>query len=365
MFEVSKIQDGLYGLVGIRQPFDPSMPTLTAENTTSNSGLYVDEIPPFELGLLKETQSFAGIDDTDFNTLLERNQKTAITNLMYKVFDKGGYIDRNYLFTENNVRENLETTLPIGSVIGYEIEVSKRKNVAFKITNVRCEFDFDVNPLNATIYLMNSNVLTPLYSKSVSLTSKSQMIALNWVIDSTMNDYKGNYYLLIKANNPSQRLQPFKRDYEDSNRMNDISELEFERVRFTSFSTTDFVANENINVQEISENVGLNPDITVYEDYTDLILQNSFLFARALQLEYAILLLMQVATSTRSNRSERLGKEIASVIMVNINGTTNNSDVNIKGYKSNLYYEIKNIKAEVEKLKQNYFTNQITVDTVC
>ena len=365
MFEVAKIQNGLYGLVGIRQPFNPNLPALSVDNTNSKSGLFVDEIPPFKLELLKETQDYEDISDTDFNTLLEQQQKTAIANLMYKVFDKGGYIDRNYLYTQTNIRQNIENTIESGSVFGYEIEISDRKNVAFKITNCRCEFSFDVATMNATIYLMNTNVQTPLYSKQIALTKNNELIALNWVVDSTMNDYKGGYYLVVKANNPTQRLQPFKRDYDDSNEMNNISEIEAEKVVFNSFSITDFVANENVNVKYVSENVGLNPDITVYEDYTDLILQNSFLFARALQLEYAIHLLMQIATSTRSNRNERMGKDIVSMIMINVNGTTNNTDVNVKGYKSNLYYEIKNIKSEIERLKQNYFTSQLTVDTVC
>lgn len=365
MFEVNKIQTGLYGLVGIRQPFDPSMPTLSVANTTSNSGLYIDEIPPFNIGLLKETQDFAGITDNQFNTLLERMQKTSIANLMYKVFDKGGYIDRNYLFTQTSVRKNIETTISNGSVIGYEIEVSDKKNLGFKITNCRCEFDFDGGSIATTIYLMNSFLEEPLFTKQVTLTRKDQLVSLNWVVDSTLNDYKGSYYLLIKSDNPALRLQPFKRDYEDANLMNDISELDIDRVKFTTFSITDFLADENSNVLEISENVGLNPDITVFEDYTDMILQNQFLFARALQLEYAINALMLIATSTRSNRSERLSKDIVNMILANVNGTTPESGMQIKGYKSNLYYEIKNLKAEVEKLKLNYFGGEIMVDTIC
>lgn len=353
------------GLVGVRQPLDPSLPVLDVANKTSRSGLFVDDIPPFKIDLLKETQDFAGISDVQFNALLTNMQKTAIANLMYKVFDTGGYIDRNYLFTNTSLRKDIETIFDNGSVMGYEIELSDKKNLGFKITRCRFEYSFDDPTLATTVYLMNTSVNTPLFSKVVTLTSNNQVETLNWVIDSTLNDYKGSYYLLIKSNDPSKRMQPYKRNYEDANEMNSVSYMEFEQVKIENFSITNFIADENENVLEIAENVGLNPDITVYDDYTDMILQNDFLFAKALQLELAIMLLMTIATSTRSNRDERKGKEIVSMIMINVNGSTNDTGVNIKGYNSNLYYEVKSVKSEIERLRSNYFGGMLKVDTVC
>lgn len=362
MFDVTKIQYGLFGLVGLRQPLDPSLPVLVSQITTSQSGLYVDDVPPFKLKLFMDTQEFAGINASQLNALLTQTQKTAIANVMYKVFDQPDYIDQNYLFSKASTRTNIEDGLN-GFVYGYEIEVSDTKNVAFKIGKCQFEYSFDNGSIDVEVVLMNSVLPTPIHTKQITLTSKFQIENLDFVVNNTDSDYKGTYYLMIYPVNPSERLEPFKRDHEDAAQMNYLSELEVEQCYFdiNDWSITDFTAE---NVYEISNNVGMNPQIFVFEDFTEFVVTSKTLFSRAVQLEWAIYLLMQIATSTRSNRDERLGREIVAMILLSINGNNAEGQVNMRGLRDALYFEIKTLKKEIQKLKDSFFTDQFTVDIV-
>ncbi len=45
MFDVTNIQEGLVGLVGVRQPYNPTYAVFDAVSLTSESGLYLDDMP--------------------------------------------------------------------------------------------------------------------------------------------------------------------------------------------------------------------------------------------------------------------------------------------------------------------------------
>jgi len=362
MIEVTKIQNGLFGLVGLRQPLDPSLPTLDPSITSSQSNLFVDDVPPFKLKTFIDTQDYPLIDAIQLNTLLEQTQKTAIANVMYKCFDQADYIDQNYLFSRASTRTNIETSLT-GFVYGYRIAVSDTKNIAFKLGKCQLEYSFDNATIDVEIVLMNSFLPAPMFTKNITLTSKAQIVDLDFTVNNTDNDYKGDYYLMIYPVNPAERLEPFKRDYEDGNFMNYLSELDVEQCYFAQndWSITDFSVE---NEQSISLNIGMNPQIFVYEDFTEFVIASKALFSRAIQLEWAIYLLMQIATSMRSNRDERLSREVVAMIMLSINGNNAEGQVNMRGLRDALYFEIKTLKKEIQKLKDSFFTDQFTVDTV-
>jgi hypothetical protein len=354
MISTVKIQEGLFGLVGIRQPLDPSLPILSDANKASRSGLFVDDVPPFKLKLLKDTQEYISISDDQLNEYISIMQKTAITNVMFKVFDQGSYIDRNYLYSFASSRDSVISNVYDGQTFGYKIEVAPRKNMGFKISRVRLEFDFD-GSCEVELFLMNSFLSEPLRMKDITLTRQDHIEDLEWMIDSTENDYKGNYYLLIRSKN-GDRLQPFNRDYERSTLSNNIAFLDISGVIILEFNPSNFAFK---NEKTASQNNGINPDIIIYDDFTDFVLTAQSMFARAIQLEFAIQLMMQIATSTRSNRDERLGREIVAMMLVSINGEEGKS----RGLKGSLYYEVNNLKKEVEKLKKSFFQGIISVST--
>ena len=68
MFSVTKMA-GLYGAVGVRQPFNAAYAIIDAANQVSRSGLFVTDNPICKVEFLKDSQDYNDITDADFNLL--------------------------------------------------------------------------------------------------------------------------------------------------------------------------------------------------------------------------------------------------------------------------------------------------------
>lgn len=355
MFQVDKIQTGLLGLVGINQPYDPAFAKLDAANQLSASGLFLDEVPNFKLQYFIETQDYKDISDSDLNDLLRTVQKSAISSVCQKIFGQYSYIDSNYVYTQASTRQTPETTMPNGFV-GFRIVPSATKNVAFEITRTKLEFE---GTGTVKIVLFNSNKNTPLYEQDVVITSNDQEVDLGWVLNSTQEDYKGEYFFGYVYDGT---LVPYERDYEASFIENSISELYYERCYVTG--GTDTTLFDLDDVKTLEENTGLNPFIFVHDDYTDLIIQNKRLFARAIQYQWAIQIMQEYASTVRSNYNERRAKELFMMITEQINGSVPMAPVKVTGLNTILATEIQMLRKTVEEIKNGYFGHGVQVQTL-
>lgn len=354
MFDVNKIQTGLLGLVGIRQPSDPDYAFLDAANTTSDSALFLDDISNFKVQFYKDTQDYVGASDAELNTDLQNIQKAAIVSVCQQVFGSDSYIDKNFIYTEATNRVDVETTIQNGFV-GFRIIPDANKDVAFKITRVRLEFQ---GTGDIKLVLFNSNLNDPIYEQIITIASNTQLETLDWVVNSTNDDYKGEYYLGYQYDGT---LIPFKRNYRYSNSRNYIKNLCIEP--YISIGSDDVTMFDIDHAEFLSENTGLNPDITVYNDYTDLILENKFLFAKAIQLQYAILVMQKYVSTTRSNNIERLSKETILRTIETIEGSTRQSPIRVTGLNKYLGDEVEMLMKTIEQLKKGYFGSGIQVIT--
>lgn len=354
MFNVTKVQDGLTGLVGIRQPLNPEYAILDATNTNSDSGLYLDGVSHFKTEFVIDNIDYKDATDADKNTFITNMQKTSIANVMYSVFGQESYIDRNFVYSRATTRQTQETGI-LNGFVGFKITPSRTKNIGFEITRVRLEFN---GTGTVKLLLFNSNVNAPIKTKDVTISSNDHVETLNWVIDSTDNDYKGEYYFGYIYDGS---LIPFKRDYQDANYQNNIAELGIERVYVKD--ATDASIFDLDQVFGLSQNTGLNPDITVTKDYTDMILQNKRIFARAIQLSWAMDAMRGYISSVRSNRNERLSKEVIAQTLVAIEGSTINNPLKVTGLTEYLGNEITELRKTVEQLKRGYFVEGIGVIT--
>jgi hypothetical protein len=351
MFDVTKTQQGLTGLVGIRQPLDPAYQFIDATNLASSSGHYLDDLPNFKVKYFKDTQDYVNASDAELNDLLRDIQDSAITNVLHSVFGDKSYIDRNYLYSEANTRQDQETTMQNGFV-GFEICPSSKKDLAFKITNVRLEF---AGTGTLKLIMFSSNLNAPIFTKDVTISSTSQVESLNWIVNNTDGGYKGKYYFGYIYDGT---LIPFKRNFEYSNSINDLTHLGIDKIFKSGANDAEIFDLENLNY--LSENTGLNPDITVYNDYTDLILQNDFLFARAIQLNWGIKIMQRFVSSSRSNKNERMIKNV----LATLGGTTNRSEIQVEGLNELLNDEIASIKQTIKDLKEGYFGTRLTNTTM-
>lgn len=358
MFAVEKIQEGLTGLVAVREPLNPDIDVLNDDQYIASSGLYLDDVEHFRLDYWIDGQSYAKAESADYETLWSQLEKASIANVMARVFNKPTYIDRNLIYSNTFDRHKLVTLSNDPVFYGYEIQVSDRKNLAFMISNVRIEGKTNEDDNELTIQLFHSSQAAPLKTIDIVLTNDGtlQMERLDWYIDNSDNYYKGRFY--IGYGRPDFEFTPYERDFNNANVPNDISELCIRRIERLG----DFADLSQINYT--SQHNGLNFDITVYEDYTDLILQNKFIFARAIQLQWAMSVMLMCLSSNRSNRNERVIKEMLNLLMLTVEGQRGFGLQKVTGIRDTLSGELARLGAEVESIINGYFTQEITMTTL-
>lgn len=357
MIDVAKIQDSLVGLVGFKQPINPDYAIIDANNQMSESGYFVTDNHFAKIEYLKDTQDYLDISDADFNAFLVNMKRASISNVCNQVFSNADYIDRNLLYKNAFNKVNLET-LPEG-FIGYKICVDDTKDVAFKITRVLLDFQ---GSGTIKLLLWNNAKLEVIESQEIIISSDHQVAELNWVVNNTKETYKGEYYLGYIYTD-ALGVKPYKRDWNNANVMSYLTHLYIEKVNYPNHLTE--MLFDISKLQGFSGTTGLNFDITVYDDFTDLIINNKNLFARAINIDLVISFLQAYLASLRSNRNEKLASELYQKIMIEIEGTRAGDNViSVKGLRPQLLSEISNIKAEIEKLKENYFGIGINVITV-
>lgn len=345
MFNKNKVILALTGQVGWNQPFDPAAPVLDTANKTATSGYRFDENPFVKIKAIKDTQDYPSISDAQFNALLKNIQDTAIANTLNSVFDQPDFIDRQVLYPYAN-NKTVTEVLPVGFV-GYEIEVDCEKDMAFEIT--RCILEFQGTG-TIKLLLFNSAKSTPIQSKEVTITSSLQEIVLNWRVDNSETYYKGDFYFGYLTTDLA--ITPYKRNYENSNIKSSITGLEIEPIRVnghiteTLFDLTDY--------EYVPECWGLNPDITVFDDYTDLIVQNKALFAKAIQIQGQIEVISSYLASINSSAVQRISEAHASKLVVELEGI--DSDVKVVGLRKKLYGEIGRIRKEIKRLQEGYLS---------
>jgi len=355
MFQVDKISTKLYGIVGLRDSFNPDYAILDTDNKASSSGYYVTDNAYVKLEYIKDSQDYKDISDVEFNEYLKRLQQSSIINVCHRVFNRFDYLDRNLLYINAQNKVNQEALLD--GFVGYRIEVSQDKNIAFEIKRVLLDFD---TLGTFKLMLFNTSKLEPILEKDITITEKTQEEILDWKVDNSDITYKGDYYLgYVKTGTTPI---PFKRDYDNADVMSDISHLRIERVQVKNHTAETLF--DLTNEEGLSENIGINPDITVYEDYTDLIIQNEMLFARAIELDFSISILREQINSLRTNQNQRDAEKQSTRILAEIEGTDGDVPIKLTGLRSLLIGEISQISREIHKIRTGYFNNNIRVNTL-
>jgi len=375
MVNASTLSAKLTGLVGFNNPYNPKYAILDAQNQASRSGLFITDNPFIKIESIKDSQDYADITDADFNDFLRKKIATSIVSVANAVFNAPDYIDRQvlYRFAKNKLSQ---TPTPVVNAQGnyvntydippgfncYWITVNDKKNIAFKIERVFLEFN---GTGTFTLYLYNTaDVTNPIQTKQVNITSPNQEVLLDWVCDNTNGAYKGDFYLGYFKDECDPSLQPFNAQYRSGLILANIDQLVIYRYAFGKF-TDKTKAFDLLGYTPYNYYNGVNPDITVYEDFTDLIIQNEKLFARAIQLDCQISLLSESVASIRSNRNERLSQAYTAQIMAQIEGETGEGNVKVKGLRPQFYGAIASIKKELDKLKEGYTSaNQIRIETL-
>lgn len=342
MLQISKIQNALVGLVGFKQPYNPDYAIVDANNLLSDSGYFVTDNQFAKIEYIKDNQDYYKISNTQFNELLRNIKISGISNVCNRVFSEFDFLDRNVLF--KNSSNKIETeTLPSGFV-GYKIEVGNEKDIAFKINRVLLDFE---GQGNIKLLLWNTAKKEVLYSQEITISSDHQVFELNWVLDNSETTYKGDYY--IGYNTSGLTVSPFKRELNSANLKSKFKYLCIEKISVLGHNTETLFDLRNTN--GLSEDTGLNLDITVYNDYTDFVINNKMLFAKAIQLDCIIQCIQIYMASLRSNANQSNSNQMYEKIMIDLEGTSSGSLIKVNGLRNQLIGEITTIKEEIKKLR--------------
>lgn len=342
MINIAKIQSSLIGLIGFKQPFNPDYAIVDAANLLSKSGYFVTDNPYAKIEYIKDNQDYVQISDANFNLVLNQLKQSAISNVCNQVFSEYDFLDRNLLF-KNATRKVDTNVLPVGFV-GYRIEVGSTKNIAFKLNRVLLDFE---GTGTIKLLLWNTSKLEILQKKEIVITTDHQEVVLDWVLDNSSDTYKGDYY--IGYNTTGLTVTPFKRDYENGNVMSSFKYLCIEQISVPNHNTETLF--DVSTYDGLSEDTGLNFDISVFDDYTDFVINNAYLFARAIQIDCQIQCIQLYLSSLRSNLNQAISAQLYEKIMIELEGTTSESLIKVTGLKNQLIGEISSIRKEIQKIK--------------
>jgi len=356
VININKIQTALLGVVGFKQPYNPSYAIVDSANQLSSSGYFVTDNPYAKIEYIKDNQDYLSISNGDFNLFLNDLKKSAISNVCNQVFNEFDFIDRSLLYKNASNKIDVET-LPTGFV-GYRINVSNERNVAFKINRVLLDFQ---GTGTFTLLLWNTAKKTAIQTKAITITSDHQEVILDWEINNSDTTYKGDYY--IGYINSALTVSPYKRDWNAGNVLSQLNYLFIQPVKVINHTTTTLFDLDDVD--GLSESNGLNFDITVYDDFTDFVINNKMLFARAIQLDAIIGCIQLYLSSLRSNSNQSQSAQLYEKLMIELKGTANESTVKVIGLENQLLGEIASIRTEIGKLKKGLVkANQIFAYTL-
>lgn len=342
MLDYQKIQEAFTGLVGVRQPLDTLLDKLDANHYTSASGLFFDDVEHFRINDIWDLSDFRNADNTQIQTHYNRIYSAAVSNIVDSIFGTvPDFIDEgllyNFAFDRFETRATSDFSKSVGQFYGVEFWKSQEKNVVACIRKVKLEFKG-----TGTIKLVlhshaSGNAILKEKTITISSDSTPTEIDLDWYLEGENYRYFIGYY-------PSEitgDLIPFRRILNNANYMAEYSCIDvLRRIKRTE-------GFENLrNMQQDNEHNGLNFQVNILNDYTEQIINNKRLFAKALQLQFVISLLMSVISSNRVNPATRLTREVLESITMAVDGIYT-TDLKKKGLKSFLKTELEKISKVV------------------
>lgn len=334
MYQVSRVQTALSGLIGWKQPTLDFF-TLSASNTDSSSGLYMTDFSTLlEVQNIAALQGDAEINQAEFNAFLADIVKSAMVKVCNALFSVDDFCESKWLFTEENVWTNVLAN--DAKFVGYEITPPRGKYLVM-INTVQTTFDA-VDSVK--LLLFHSSKKSPLQTKTITTVANDTVeTALGWTLP---YDY-GKYYIgylrggltakAVDRDSDAGLVQSFKTIK--------VQEVEIPHTTETLFDIDD--------LSDTSDTYGLNFNISTYKDYTWIVEQNKSRFVNALGLQAAVDVADLIIKSTRSNFTER---NLRGVAMMEKEGLISN-DPNAPKVNS----LVQKLKAELRDLQRSLLGN--------
>jgi len=340
MIDKNEIRTELFGVVGFRQPYDPDYDILEAELLVNSSGCVFEQYTGYvTVQNIKETQEYNDISDEDFNSWLTDFEKDSISKGVGKCFTGDDLIENALLFDSGPRKSSDELLSNDTDFVGYEITVSKRKDIAVFVNKLVAEFE---GTGDVKILLFNDNFVDPLETQTITIADKSSTESVvDWALPYANSIQGGRYYIGYLTD--SLPVEAYNREYEDSNVQHCYNALHIQPIKVRGWNSETLF--DIADVEYVSETFGLNFDISSYEDYTSIAVNNKNLFTDVIGYQFAADVLGLMYTSTRINGVKRLQK---GNILLELNGNYNNPELpTVQGIHDKLIAAIKSVKKQL------------------
>jgi len=340
MINVNEIRADLFGVVGFRQPYDPEYDILEAPLLLSSSGNVFEQYSSYvNVKNIYDSQPYAGISDANFNTWLTNAIKDSISKVIQRCFSKNDLIENALLYSYSTRKESQYELKNGQDFVGYEITVSKKKDISVFINKIFTEFS---GTGTVKILLFNDNKVSTIQTQEITVTDKSaKETVLNWALPYSNSVTGGKYYIGYLTNG----LEPkaLNRDYDSAGVRHCYNALKIQPVKIANWTTETLFDIDD--VVYTSETWGLNFDISSFRDYTSLIVNNKNMFCDVIGYQFAADMLGMMWTTSRTNATERLQK---GNILLELQGNYNNEEYpTVKGVNQKLSEAIKEIQKQL------------------
>jgi hypothetical protein len=298
MIAWDKILSEMIGVVGWRQSTVTGDVVIDTANLSSSSGLYVQGAhPQVTVKNIKSTQEDKAITDVNINVVLANLVKDGISNVLNYVFPKPDIFANDLLYQHES---DFSTPLTqFSGFVGYEINTAASKDIVSILNKIILQFN---GSGNVKLLLFNSGVKLPIQTKTVAVTADTNITAvLDWVLG-YITAPAGKYYLGFLTTGIT--IYPYNRVFSWAN-----IQHHFNSIVLVPIYVPDWTAETLFDIKNIvyrAETMGMNFDITIARDYSNVILQNKDRFAKAIQLSTAVQALALMTTTGRINPEERV-----------------------------------------------------------
>jgi hypothetical protein len=331
MFDSSQIKD--LGLVGWRASTVSGVPTLTAPNTDTSSGMvYQDFSSLVTVQNVWKVQEDAAISDANFNAFLTNLTNAAFVKVLNAVFQEQDYIENRVLFPyENTWTETIDNDT---SFVGFEINPANRRDLLIALNSVFTSFD---SADTVKLLLFHSSKNAPIESKEISVAELTDTdTSLSWDL-SNFTYSGGKFYIGYLRSGLTAKA--INREWNSANVQSCFNMFQIQPITVTGWDSETLFDVDDVDYE--SDTYGLNFDITSWKDYTNIILRNKNKFVNALGLQVAADVLDLILKSTSSNRIER---ELGSAAFTELEGFINENLPRTVGISKKLINEIARIR---------------------
>lgn len=342
-FDVDKVLSALMNRRRWRQPTRSDFTiTLTDPNiwATGDTNSPVFEaihkaVTPFNIWSVQEDKSISG---TNFNTYLQNLQKDVVLKCLSSVFSKHEMLEKKLLFERFGRQDYLNPNE--GKFVGVRITPAKAFDKTIQIDSIAVRFNADTT---INFYLFHdTQPLVPLKTISVTGNANQQTVVPigEYLSYSGVSNKSGAYYFGYFQND----LGSTQAYNEIVQRFNPMYNFGCNPIELPT------VGDHQIDVNQISFTIkthGFNIQLSAFRDYTQLIVDNAYLFDNIIGLQMAADVIELIQNSNRLNNEQLISTDQTKMLYSDLNlaETTDESPFSV-GLKARIHAEANRVKRE-------------------